>query len=936
MYFAKPESALKRAEEFMDVGKKRRALEALYEVIRSKKHRTWQKIHEEIMKKYLVLCVELKESHMAKDGLHQYKNICQNVNVKSLEESINSFLQLGEEKAEKAKKDASDANVLADVDDLENINSPESVLLKAVSGESSQDRADRDLLAPWLKFVWESYKQCLELLKNNNKLENLYHFVAKQAFSFCVRYQRKTEFRKLCETIRQHMVQSQKYANQQQIDLNKPETQHNHLEIRFLQLNYAISMELWQEAYKAVEDIYGLMILSRTKPKPGQMYNYYSKLSLIFWKAGNHLFHAVTLQKLFVLLKEQKKTITQEELTKISTKLLLATLAIPIPPNRSVIDECLDQDEVSLEKLKRLSSLLNLQQPPTRLSLLKDLQKYNVINHVFPEIRDLYKSLEVEFNPLKLSERVNKCLDYVESRTDLANESYNQYIQPIREIAVIRLLKQISQVYTSIEIERFLKLVPKGVDVYSLEKLIVDSAKVLDLQVRINHQSKSLHFGNDLYVAQKDDMPEGPSIQSMPSEQIRNQLINMNQALQQANQMILVSENKKRHEDLAVNIANVYRQTCEKHHVDLLRRKQLIEKQKEMYENIASEKERAEMEKKRQKLAELEAKARVIDYRPRQELFKGIEEEIEQKNKEEDEEIRREIEEANKAKKELMDKLKKEEKKLDHFVRACHENEVPLIVKASEQDQEERKKFWEEKEKERIENLKKEAEIQAENRDRLLRMNEDKDSFFSLILSARKTEFDRQMKEFTEKLLVSRETKLNDRKEKRKAERRAKYLKEIEDRKKAEEAERKRREDEERRRRADEQAERQRQREREIEEKMAKTELSKKEEKPAAAAPYRPRGMGGAGLARTERPSAPPAASEESAWRRRPDESSSSTNAWRREPEVEKRPSAYGRDRESTKTSGPAPTRGAWKEAGTKSRRDEKKDEDVWRRPPPS
>ena len=112
---------------------------------------------------------------------------------------------------------------------------------------------------------------------------------------------------------------------------------------------------------------------------------------MIFWKAGNHLFHAATLQKLFVLLKEQKKTITQEELTKLSTRLLLATLAIPIPPNRSSIDECLDQDEITQEKLKRLSSLLNLTQPPTRLSLLKDLAKYNIVQHVFPEVKDLYK-----------------------------------------------------------------------------------------------------------------------------------------------------------------------------------------------------------------------------------------------------------------------------------------------------------------------------------------------------------------------------------------------------------------------------------------------------------------------------------------------------------------------------------------------------------------
>ena len=280
------------------------------------------------------------------------------------------------------------------------------------------------------------------------------------------------------------MVQSQKYAVQPtSIDLNKPETQNNHLETRLFQLNHAISMELWQEAYKAVEDIYSLMNLSRTKPKPSQMFNYYSKLSLIFWKAGNQLFHAATLQKLFVLLREQKKTITNEELNKISTRLLLATLAIPIPPNRSVIDECLDQDEITQEKLKRLSSLLNLPQPPTRVSLIKDLAKYNIVQHVYPEIRDLYKWLELEFHPLKLSERVSKCLAFIENNQELVNEKYVQYVPAIKEIAVVRLLKQISQIYTSIEIKRFVQLTPTGIEQFQLEKLIVDGAKLLDLQV---------------------------------------------------------------------------------------------------------------------------------------------------------------------------------------------------------------------------------------------------------------------------------------------------------------------------------------------------------------------------------------------------------------------------------------------------------------------
>jgi len=36
------------------------------------------------MFKYLELCVDLKKSHVAKEGLFQYRNMCQSVNVASL------------------------------------------------------------------------------------------------------------------------------------------------------------------------------------------------------------------------------------------------------------------------------------------------------------------------------------------------------------------------------------------------------------------------------------------------------------------------------------------------------------------------------------------------------------------------------------------------------------------------------------------------------------------------------------------------------------------------------------------------------------------------------------------------------------------------------------------------------------------------------------
>ncbi len=190
-----------------------------------------------------------------------------------------------------------------------------------MSGESQQDRTDRDMLAPWLKFVWESYKQCLDLLKNNNRVEKIYQEVAQMGFRFCQQYNRRTEFRRLCDTIRTHFQQSQKYSQQTySINIHAPETQTLCLDTRLLQLDTAIAMELWQEAYKAVEDIHGFTTISKKTPKPQQLASYYNKVALVFWKAGNYVFHATTVLKLYVLHKEQKKNITHAELSRLSTK----------------------------------------------------------------------------------------------------------------------------------------------------------------------------------------------------------------------------------------------------------------------------------------------------------------------------------------------------------------------------------------------------------------------------------------------------------------------------------------------------------------------------------------------------------------------------------------------------------------------------------------
>ena len=141
------------------------------------------------------------------------------------------------------------------------------------------------------------------MLRTNSRVERLYHNIGQQAFKFCLKYQRKTEFRKLCDKLRNHLDLIIKNQNPtaNTINLNNPETQQMNLDTRLVQLDAAIHMELWQEAYKAVEDIHGLMSLSKKVFQPKMMANYYQKLALVFWKSGNLLFHAAAVNRITTL-----------------------------------------------------------------------------------------------------------------------------------------------------------------------------------------------------------------------------------------------------------------------------------------------------------------------------------------------------------------------------------------------------------------------------------------------------------------------------------------------------------------------------------------------------------------------------------------------------------------------------------------------------------
>ncbi|KAB5582111.1 hypothetical protein PHYPO_G00183410 [Pangasianodon hypophthalmus] len=843
-YFQRPENALKRANEFLEVGKKQPALDVLYDVIKSKKHRTWQKIHEPIMLKYLELCVDLRKSHLAKEGLYQYKNICQQVNIKSLEDVVRAYLKLAEEKTETAKEESQ--QMVLDIEDLDNIQTPESVLLSAVSGEDTQDRTDRLLLTPWVKFLWESYRQCLDLLRNNSKVERLYHDIAQQAFKFCLQYTRKAEFRKLCDNLRMHLGQIQRHHNQSTaINLNNPESQSMHLETRLVQLDSAISMELWQEAFKAVEDIHGLFALSKKPPKPQLMANYYNKRNEEEPHPGGDAEDVDSCAFGHSVHPHNPRAYRYRS---------------PVGYGR---DYCGEAPQTGHFAWPAVAT--------HRQSLINDMVRFNLLQYVVSEVKDLYSWLEVDFHPLKLCGRVTKVLNWVRDQAE-KEADLQQYVPHLQNNTILRLLQQVAQIYQSIEFSRLASLVP-FVDAFQLERSIVDAARHCDLQVRIDHTSRTLSFGSDLNYSTKEDAPVGPFLQNMPSEQIRNQLTAMSSALAKAIQIIKpasilvisyvlyrIALNvksfscSKNGEEQRQQATTAYLKNARKEHQRILARRQTIEERKERLESLNIQREKEELE---QREAELQKVRKAEEERLRQEAKerekerimqeheqikkKTVRERLEQIKKTElgakafkdidiedleeldpDFIMAKQVEQLEKEKKELQERLKNQEKKIDYFERAKRLEEIPMIKKAYEEQRIKDMELWELQEEERISNMKVEREKALEHKKRMSRMMEDKENFVSKITAARSFIYEEKLKQFQERLVEERKKRLEERKKQRKEERRNAYY-----RQKEEEAQRIR---EEQLKKEREERERQEQEQREEEEREYQERLRKLEE----------------------------------------------------------------------------------------------------------
>jgi translation initiation factor 3 subunit A len=654
---AKPENVLKRAHELMGVGQSPAALVLLHEHITSKRSRNVPITSlEPVMVLLVEQSVEQKKGKLAKDALYQYKNISQNTNVgtievnpiicnsisgliltRSLQLVLKKFIELAEEKVKTAQAKADEVQsslettaATASVDDLEASETPESILLSTVSGEQSRDRTDRAIVTPWLKFLWETYRTVLDILRNNARLEIMYQSTAMQAFEFCQKYTRKTEFRRLCELLRNHVQTAAKYSAQMHaINLNDPDTLQRHLETRFQQLNVAVELELWQEAFRSVEDIHTLLNLSKRPPKNIMMANYYEKLTRIFLVGENYLFHAAAWSRYYNLLRQSASMVasgqskkadnpatSEADLSKAASFVLLSALAIPVISTSRSRGALVDIDEAKKNKNSRLTHLLGMAQGPTRAVLFRDAMSKGLLKRARPEIRELYNILEVDFHPLSICKKISPILVKIGADAEM-----EKYVLPLQQVILTRLFQQLSQVYETVDlafVENLAKFPePFQVTRDTIEKFIMNGNKKGDLAIRMDHATGVLSFDTDVFSSTKavnagssagsaeSETSSVQRLQNTPSEIVRTQLTRLAKSLFVTCQYIDPSYNEARIRARDAAYAKA-RAGAEQEHRDTLARKEVIAKRKEEASEIQARKEKEDATRKRIRAAQIQ------------------------------------------------------------------------------------------------------------------------------------------------------------------------------------------------------------------------------------------------------------------------------------------------------------------------------------------
>jgi len=716
-----PSVAIKTAQEFLAADRKEDAAQALIESLTSKRYKQWQPEMESVISLLLDTCIKTQNFKMAKDALHQYRSICQSQNLASLEKVILEFLG----KVDVMMVDATQAATKLVEKTLAEEESVESMILRSINGEELAERTKKLSVSSAQKFMWESYRAVMDLIRNKQKLESLYHKTAQMVMQFCLNNERKSDFRRIGDLLRSHwsqLVSQSPAPNNISTVLSGPSSIQFFFSVRFEYLDHAVKLELWQEAFKTVEDISEICSVLKRQPPPQMLANYYKRLAQLFWVSHNYVFHAYAWLRFYVLSKNQNRTLTDSDLQKMASLVLISALSVPI--DSAQFNEQYFEFNIQKEKNTRLTALLGLGSNLNRDTLLKELISHGIPTCALPELRDLYRLLEDKFHPLELCNSLKPIFEFISTHPTLT-----RYTTMIKKVCFTRQLQQLSKVYKTLSLKKLCELAPVDSS-DAVEKLIVKCANNHLISVRIDHKSQKICFEDN----------------ALETGTIKNQLSVIYEKLSTAVQLIQ-PERKQACLDHKKKVFKKAPSAAEEENENFLERLEQIEDEKEKEEEIEALKSKlAKLKKKlvaakapllaeEQQIAE--APALVKDGPPPLPTNTSPEEEA----KRQEEEARQAVAQKEKV---LKEKIISLTYKMDYLERARREVELPLLEQWFVDSCKESKERYERETAEFSEQHKENHKRELQEKKRLAKVLPEKASFENRL----KAQYEAEMKEW--------------------------------------------------------------------------------------------------------------------------------------------------------------------------------------------
>lgn len=485
----RPENAIKRAEELISVGNSQAALQSLYDFVTARRVRWTQPATlEPIVFKFLELGVELKKGKMIRDCLHQYKKLIQGTpeGLISVGVVARKFIDIVEKRI--ANEQAKEEERHVDVDDLEGGVTPENLLISIYEEDQSVGGFNDETFTSWVRFTWESYRSVLELVRNNSQLEITYSGVVSRTMQFCLKHNRKNEFKRLADMLRQHLDAANYQQNKNGtniVDLSDNDTLQRYLDQRFQLVQCSVKLELWHEAFRAVEDVYHLIKMSKRASKMSTLAAYYKNIAKIFYVSGDLLLHTTAWNKFYELYSSNPNA-TEEEFKEYASTILLSALAIKLDILPSV----------GFDSHLRLYRLVGLENKPSRKEIIDNILNSDIASKVDKNVMELYTLVEKEFSIENVQSRLETLLPKL-----VALPYFAQYSTQIRDVILRKLFVEISTKYETITIDELFKLAtlpePMNSGAWEIEKTLLQAAMDDYVSFTIDQTNNIVKFVKD-------------------------------------------------------------------------------------------------------------------------------------------------------------------------------------------------------------------------------------------------------------------------------------------------------------------------------------------------------------------------------------------------------------------------------------------------------